>query len=45
MTDILMGIRSIECLSWEQIFINKIDKIREGEFYNYKRTRFIDIAA
>ena len=39
MTDILMGIRSIKCLGWEKIFIKKINKIREGQFSNYKKDK------
>ena len=43
MTDILMGIRSIKCLSWEKIFNNKLMQIRVREYKYYKYARLIDI--
>ena len=42
MTDILTGIKSIKCLSWERIFNQKIEDIRLVEHQYYKRAMSVD---
>ena len=42
-TDVLQGIKSIKYLSWEKIFLNKINDFRNREFKNLQFLKACDV--